>query len=332
MTGTLEVRGATFAEAVRAALEDAMRDDDTIVLLGQDIVVGFPFGVTRGLSDLYGPARVRDTPISEAATMGCGVGAALAGLRPVVEVDFSGFLLLGLDQLVNNAAKLRYMTGGQLRVPLVVRVGQGPIGSFGAQHSMALHGWLANVPGLAVCAPADPQDAYDLMRWALTQNDPVVFAEDMRLYRAKGELMLREPPSEVRAHVVRSGGDASVLAFGHGVRLAMQAGEQLAAAGIEIDVVDLRMLAPLDEAVVAESVARTGRALCVSDDPLHGGFAATLAVAVADLAGDALRVPVARLGAKHAPAPYNGELEQSVYPSVQAIETAVRALCGRSAD
>src|SRR5439155_4820568 len=198
-------------------------------------------GVTRGLADLYGPARVRDTPISEAATMGCGIGAALAGLRPVVEVDFSGFLLLGLDQLVNNAAKLRYMTGGQLRVPLVVRVGQGPIGSFGAQHSMALHGWLANVPGLAVCAPADPQDAYDLMRWARTQNDPVVFAEDMRLYRAKCELMLREPPSEVRARVVRSGGDASVLAFGHGVRLALQAGERLAAAGIEIDVVDLRM-------------------------------------------------------------------------------------------
>jgi pyruvate/2-oxoglutarate/acetoin dehydrogenase E1 component len=327
LTVAADVHEATFAEAVRQALEDAMRDDDRILLLGQDIVVGFPFGVTRGLADLFGLDRVRDTPISEAGTMGCGVGAALAGLRPVVEVDFSGFLLLGLDQLVNNAAKLRYMTGGQLRVPLVVRVGQGPIGSFGAQHSMAIHGWLANVPGLAVCAPSHPQDAYDLMRWALTQNDPVVFAEDMRLYRSKGRVERRDPPTDVRARVARRGEDATVVCFGHGVPIALEAAERLASDGIDVEVVDLRLLAPLDEAVVAESARRTRRALCVSDDPLHGGFAATLAVAVEDAADGALRAPVARLGAKHVPAPHNRELERLVYPSAESIEAAVRALC-----
>jgi acetoin:2,6-dichlorophenolindophenol oxidoreductase subunit beta len=318
---------STFAEAVRHALEDAMREDERIVLLGQDIVVGFPFGVTRGLAELFGAERVRDTPISEAGTMGCGVGAALAGLRPVVEVDFSGFLLLGLDQLVNNAAKLRYMTGGQLRVPLVVRVGQGPMGSFAAQHSMAIHGWLANVPGLAVCAPSNPQDAYDLMRWALTQHDPVVFAEDMRLYRAKGDLERRDASDEAGARIARRGTDVTVICFGYGVRLALDAADAVASEGIDVEIVDLRLLAPLDEMVIRESVRRTGRALCVSDDPLHGGFAATLAAAADDAAADALRTPVARLGAKHVPAPYNRELERLVYPSADSIATSLRILC-----
>jgi pyruvate dehydrogenase E1 component beta subunit len=304
-----------------------MAADDRIVLLGQDIVVGFPFGVTRGLADSFGTERVRDTPISEAATMGAGVGAALAGLRPVVEVDFSGFLLLGLDQLVNNAAKLRYMTGGQLRVPLVVRVGQGPMGSFGAQHSMAIHGWLANVPGLAVCAPSHAQDAYDMMRWALRQDDPVLFAEDMRLYRTKGPVARREGVPDVRARIVRRGGDVTVVTFGHGVRIALEAAEALVPHGVDAEIVDLRLLAPLDEAVIGASVRHTGRALCVSDDPLHGGFAATLALAVEDVAGEALRAPVARLGAMHTPAPYNRDLERLVYPSAQSIESAVRSLC-----
>lgn len=327
MTSAVEIQDSTFAEAVRLALEDGMRDDGRIVLLGQDIVVGFPFGVTRGLAERFGPDRVRDTPISEAATMGCGIGAALAGLRPVVEVDFSGFLLLGLDQLVNNGTKLRYMTGGQVRVPLVVRVGQGPIGSFGAQHSMALHGWLANVPGLAVCAPSHPQDAYDLMRWALTQDDPVVFAEDMRLYRTKGSLERRETTADVRTRVAKSGQDVTVVTFGHGVSIALEAAEELRMRGIDVEVLDLRLLAPFDEAAVGASVRRTGRALCVSDDPLHGGFAATLAVTIEDIAGSALRVPIARLGAKHVPVPYSRELERLVYPSAQSIEIAVGELC-----
>lgn len=329
MSSTVERMEASFAEAVRHALDDGMAEDDTIVLLGQDIAVGFPFGVTRGLVERYGKERVRDTPISEAATMGCGVGAALAGLRPVVEVDFSGFLLLAFDQLVNNAAKLRYMSGGQLRVPLVVRVGQGPLGSFAGQHSMAIHGWLANVPGLAVCAPSSSQDAYDLMRWSLRQQDPVVFCEDMRLYRRKGSLERdRGGALDPAARVARRGSDVSVLTFGYGVEAALSAAETVAEEGIDVEVVDLRVLSPLDEGAIGKSVARTGRALCVADDPLLGGFTATVAAIATERGRHALRAPVLRLGARHAPAPYSQELEALVYPSSESIATALRTLCG----
>jgi pyruvate/2-oxoglutarate/acetoin dehydrogenase E1 component len=321
----------SYADAIRRAMEAAMEHDESITLLGQDIAVGFPFGVTRGLIERYGPERVRDTPISEAATMGVGVGAAVHGLRPVVEVDYSGFLLLGLDQLVNNAAKLRYMSQGQLRVPLVVRVGQGPMGSMGAQHSQALHGWLANVPGLAVCAPGTVQDAYDLMRWALRQDDPVVFAEDMRLYRRRGPLVEGEGEVSIVARVAREGRDATAIVFGFDVPQALDAAEVLAADGIELEILDLRSVSPLDVGAIAASVRRTGRALCVSDDPLLGGFSATLAAVVNEHAGDALRAPVARLGSRHTPAPYNADLERRVFPSADSMVTAVRALVRGSA-
>jgi pyruvate dehydrogenase E1 component beta subunit len=320
-----------YSDAIRRGLEAAMEADETVTLLGQDIVQGMPFGVTRGLAERFGTERVRDTPISEAGTMGCGVGAAIYGLRPVVEVDFSGFLLLGFDQLVNNAAKLRYMSAGQLRVPLVVRVGQGPLGSFGAQHSQALHGWLANVPGLAVCAPATAQDAHDLMRWSLRQNDPVVFAEDMRLYRARGPFRPGEGASEPRARIAREGRDATVIALGYGVTLALEAAAELSRDGIETEVVDLRWVSPLDVGTIAESVRRTGRAVCVSDDPLLGGFSATLAAVVQEHAGDALRAPVARLGAKHAPVGYHPELERRTFPSAASLATAVRGVCAAEA-
>jgi pyruvate/2-oxoglutarate/acetoin dehydrogenase E1 component len=313
----------TFAEAIRCALEDGMARDESMVLLGQDIASGFPFGATRELAAVFGEERVRDTPISEAATMGCGIGAAMMGVRTVVEVDFAGFLLLGLDQLVNNAAKLRYMSGGQLRVPLVVRVGQGPLGAFAAQHSQAQHAWLASVPGLALCAPSDAQDAYALMRWALRQRDPVVFAEDMRLYRRKGPLVRDDPGGIVpRARVLRSGSDATVLCFGFGTTLALAAARELAAEGVELEVVDLRMLSPLDERTIGESSRHTGRVLCLGDDPLLGGITATLAATVDRVAHGAV---LARLGARHWPAPF-GSSETFVYPSAQSVVAAVRQL------
>ena len=317
---------ATFAEAIRHALEDAMAADDSVLVLGQDVAVGFPFGITRGLAERFGKHRVRDTPISEAATMGCGTGAALLGLRPVVEVDFGGFVMLGLDQLVNNAAKLRYMSGGQLRIPLVVRLGQGPLGGFGAQHSTVQHGWLANVPGLAVCVPSNPQEAYDLMRWGLRQSDPVVFAEDLRLYRAKGPLRRHEAEITLGARIARPGRDATAIVFGHAVTDALQAADALAQQGIELEVLDLRSVSPLDIAAIGNSVRRTGRAICVSDDPLLGGFSATLAAVAGDQARGELRAPVARLGARHAPAPYNQALERRLFPSSDSILTAVREL------
>lgn len=305
-----------------------MGEDDSIVLLGQDIAAGFPFGATRGLADVFGRERVRDTPISEAATMGCGIGAAMMGMRTVVEVDFAGFLLLGLDQLVNNAAKLRYMSGGQLRVPMVVRVGQGPLGAFAAQHSQSQQAWLASVPGLAVCAPSDVQDAYELTRWALRQQDPVVVAEDMRLYRTKGPLR-REIAGEQKpippACVVRAGSDATVVAFGYGTKLAMAAAAELAGTGVELEIVDLRVLSPLDERTIAAAAGRTGRVLCLGDDPLRGGITATLAAAVDESAHGALLAPVARLGSRHLPTPF-GSAEAYVYPSAESVVAAVRRL------
>ncbi len=362
----------TFAEAVRCAQEDAMGEDESIVLLGQDIEAGFPFGATRGLAERFGGERVRDTPISEVATMGCAIGAAMMGARTVVEVDFAGFLLLGLDQLVNNAAKLRYMSGGQLRVPLVVRVGQGPLGAFAAQHSQTQHAWLASVPGLAVAAPSDAQEAYTLMRWALRQRDPVVVTEDMRLYRVKGPLEreapgARLPPAPLppapsprgpsppgpsppgpsppaplppgpsspglspsapssalavpRARVVRPGRDATVLSYGFGTTLALAAALELAAAGVEAEVIDLRMLAPLDAQAIG-AARHTGRVLCLGDDPLLGGITATLAAVVDSVAPGAV---VARLGARHWPTPF-GSSEAYVYPSVSSVVAAVRRL------
>jgi acetoin:2,6-dichlorophenolindophenol oxidoreductase subunit beta len=328
----------TFAEAIRCALEDGMTEDESIVLLGQDIASGFPFGATRELAAVFGDERVRDTPISEAATMGCGIGAAMMGVRTVVEVDFAGFLLLGLDQLVNNAAKLRYMSGGQLRVPLVVRVGQGPLGAFAAQHSQAQHAWLASVPGLALCAPSEVQDAYALMRWALRQRDPVVFAEDMRLYRRKGALERNvaegeqpgamsarpeeTPDGSPLARVLRPGSDATVLCFGFGTTLALAAAQELTVEGVELEVVDLRLLSPLDERTIGESSRHTGRVLCLGDDPLLGGITATLAAAVDQMAHGAL---IGRLGARHWPTPF-GSSEAYVYPSTESVIAAVRHL------
>lgn len=320
----------TYGDAIRRALEHAMAADETVVLLGQDNALGFPFGATRGLVDRFGPARVRDTPISEAATMGCGIGAALHGMRPVVEVDFTGFLYLGLDQLINNAAKLRYMSDGQLRVPLVVRVGQGPLGSFAAQHSQVLHGFLANVPGLVVCTPSTAQEVYDLTRWSLRQSDPVVILEDLRLYRQKGPLLEAddgaEPSVEVRAYVARAGRDATALVLGHGLVTALAAAETLAAEGIELEIVDLRFASPLDVATIAASARRTGRVVCVSDDPLLGGFSATLAAVTHEHAGAALRAPVVRLAGRHVPTPYSQPLERLVYPSGESLAEAVRGL------
>jgi pyruvate dehydrogenase E1 component beta subunit len=246
-----------------------------------------------------------------------------------VEVDFSGFLLLGLDQLVNNGAKARYLSNGQVRISLVVRVGQGPLGSFGAQHSQVQHAWLASVPGLAVCAPYSVQDAYDLMRWALRQSDPVVFAEDMRLYRTRGSLVRHDEPIEPSARVARPGRDATVVAFGFGVTRALSAADALAADGIEVEILDVPMLAPLvGRQVIAASLTKTGLALCIADDSLLGGITATLATVVEEEARGTLRAPVLRLGARHAPAPYNRQLEEQIYPSAASLENSLRLLIG----
>ncbi len=317
---------ASFGDALAMAQEDAMREDPRIVLLGQDIRAGFPFGATKGLVDIFGEDRVINTPISEAVTMGCGVGAALGGLKPVVEVDFAGFLLLGLDQLVNNGAKLRYMSGNQISVPLVVRVGQGPLGSFGAQHSQTQYAYLSGVPGLTTMAPATPQGAYWAVRWGLAQNHTVVVFEDMRLYRKTGPVTRGPAPEDFASTVHRSGSDASIIAFGHGVLLAMEAAEILSAQGIFVEVLGLESLSPLDQAAIATTARRTGRVLCVSDDPVLYGAAATIAlIANTEAFGD-LCCPAVVLGARQVPSPYAPELESLVFPSVSGITEAINRL------
>ncbi len=316
----------SFSEALCAAQEDAMEIDERIVLLGQDVRAGFPFGATRNLVNRFGPERVRNTPISEAGTMGCGVGLAMAGLRPVVEVDFSGFLFLALDQLINNGAKLRYMSGGQVAVPLVVRVGQGPLGSFGAQHTQTQQAFLASIPGLAVLTPASPQDAYSAMRWALAQDDPVVVAEDVRLYSTKGEVSRGQAPVTLKAQVTRRGTAATILTYGHGVLTAQDAARTLAERGVDVEVVSLPALSPIDSDGVAESVRRTGRVLCLTDDPPYFGAGAGLSSIVTGQAFDALLAPVFELGSRPVPAPYAPSLESLVFPSPEAVVEAVDRL------
>ncbi len=310
---------ASFGEALCAAQRDAMRVDDAIILLGQDIRAGFPFGATKGLVDEFGEQRVLNTPISEAATMGAGVGAALAGIRPVVEVDFSGFLLLGLDQLVNNGAKLRYMSGDQVSIPLVVRVGQGPLGSFAAQHSQTQHAYLAAVAGLSVLAPATPQAAYDAMRWALVQEDPVVVLEDMRLYRQQGPLVRGDVPEAITSTLHRSGTSLSIITYGHGVGAALAAADDLAEKNVDVEVLGLDSLSPLDVEAIATTARRTRRVLCLADDPPLFGVAATLAGVVNVQAHDVLEAPVLSLGSRSVPTPYAPALEELVFPSVASI-------------
>jgi pyruvate dehydrogenase E1 component beta subunit len=325
-TGQPSTAQHSFAEALCAAQEDAMFVDDTIVLLGQDIRAGFPFGATKGLVDHFGADRVLNTPISEAGTMGCGVGAALGGLRPVVEVDFSGFLLLGLDQLINNAAKLRYMSGDQVRVPLVVRVGQGPLGSFAAQHSQTQHAYLAAVPGLTVIVPADAQGAYDAMRWALIQEDTVVVLEDMRLYRAPGPLVRGSVPRSMTSTTHRRGRDATVVTYGYGVKVALEAASRMADENVDIEVLGLDSLSPFDIEAIAESARRTRRVLCLADDPPLFGVASTLAAVVNTEAYDVLAAPPLSLGSRPVPTPYTPALEKLVFPDADGVVEALRRL------
>jgi pyruvate/2-oxoglutarate/acetoin dehydrogenase E1 component len=243
-----------------------------------------------------------------------------------VEVDFAGFLFVALDQLINNAAKLRYMSGGQVRVPMLLRVGQGAMGSLGAQHTSAPHAMFLGVPGLALCTPSNPQDAYDLVRWSLRQDDPVVFAEDVRLYKSKGPMERREPPGRAENSIARHGRDVTVVTFGNAVRVAETAAEELSREGIEIEIVDVKFLAPLDRSPIGESSRRTGRVICVADDPLMGGVTATLAAIVEEEAYAELQAPVLRLGSKHTPAPFSPALERTVFPTRESIEAAARML------
>ena len=317
-----------YSVAINRALADAMAADESVVLFGEDVAApGGPFAVTRGLLGKFGAQRVRDTPISEAAIAGAAVGAALSGLRPVVEIMFMDFMTFAMDALVNQAAKAHFMFGDQCSVPMVVRTPHGGGLNAGPQHSQCLEAWLAHVPGLKVVVPSNPADAYALLRAAIDDPNPVVFVEHKGLYGTRGELP--EPPPAVpigAARVARAGRDASIVTYGAAVAWSLRAADTLAMEGIETEVVDLRSIQPWDEAAVLESVGRTRRLVVVHEAVSAFGAGAEVAARVAEETFGRLAAPVARVGAAFMPVPFARSLERACLPGEADIAAAVRRL------
>ena len=317
----------TDLEAIRATLAEAMRADPRVLVLGEDVAEGGPWGATAGLADELGEERVRNTPISEAAICGIAIGLAQSGLRPVVEVMFVDFLTLALDQLVNQAAKAHFMSGGQLEVPLVVRTQGGAGQRGGAQHSQSLEAWLTHVPGLKVVMPSTAADAAGLLASAIADPNPVVFVENKTLYFRREEVSDERAQVPIgRARVARSGRDVTVVALSRLVHESLAAADELAEEGVEAEVIDPRTLVPLDLAAIVESVARTHRLVVAHEAVAHGGFGAEIVAQVQAAAFDELDAPIVRVGAPFAPVPFSPPLEDEYLPGRADVAAAVRAL------
>jgi pyruvate dehydrogenase E1 component beta subunit len=318
----------TYSQALNEALREEMRADSRVFVMGEDIGHhGGMFRVTQGLIDEFSPQRVRDTPISEAGFVGLGVGAALAGMRPVVELMFMDFVLVAADQIVNQAAKLRYMSGGQAAVPIVIRAQQGGGRGNGAQHSQSFEAWLAQVPGLKVLAPATPKDAKGLLKSAIRDGNPVVFIEHKLLYNTKGEVPEGEYTIPIgKAEVKRPGRDITIVSFSRTLLFALEAAETLAQKGIQAEVIDLRTIEPLDMETILESVQGTARLLAVHEAHTNCGIGAEIIARLYEQAPDALVTPARRLGARHVPIPVAESLENAVLPQPADIVRAVEAM------
>ncbi|MFN8556387.1 MAG: alpha-ketoacid dehydrogenase subunit beta [Dehalococcoidia bacterium] len=317
----------SYRDAIAEVLRDEMRRNDRVFLLGEDIgAYGGSYVVTKGFLDEFGGGRVRDTPIAESGIVGAAIGAAMGGMKPVVEMMTINFSLLAIDQIVNHAAKLLYMSGGQVTVPCVIRMVTGGGSQLAAQHSQNLEAWYARVPGLLVATPSNPADAAGLMRQALAERNPVIFIEHSLLYRTTGEV----PDGEFSivpgtARIARPGRDATVVGYLRTVPLALEAAERLAAEGIEVEVVDLRTLRPLDMDTICESVARTNRVVVAEDAWRTGGFSSEICQLVSENAWDDLDAPPARVNGADVPAPYARNLEAMAFPTANDIIEAVRA-------
>ncbi len=319
----------SFIDILRRALDEEMTRDAAVHLLGEDVAAGGAFGVTRGLAQKHGATRVRNTPISEAAITGLATGAALCGLRPVLEIMFIDFATLAMDCLVNQTAKYRYMSGGQLAVPLVVRTQAGAAGGAAAQHSQSLEAWFIHVPGLIVVAPSSPVEAYGLLKSAIRLGEPVLFIEHKRLYTMKEDLAdAASLPPIGRARIASSGTDVTLIAYSGMVQSALQAAQALADSGISAEVLDLRTLLPLDMASIAASVSKTHRVLISHEAVLNGGFGAEIAARIGSELFDQLDTPVVRIGCPFAPIPFAPDLERSLLPGSQDIVRAVRLMPG----
>jgi pyruvate dehydrogenase E1 component beta subunit len=317
-----------YVDALRDALREEMRRDPAVFLLGEDVAVGGPFGVTAGLADEFGEDRVINTPISEDTIIGIAVGAALVGRRPVVEIMFMDFITLAMNQLVNHAAKLHYMSGGQISVPMVVRVQEGVAGGWGAQHSQSLESWFLHVPGLKVVAPSTPADAGALLKAAIQDDNPVLFLEHRGLYFRQGEVDGTEALELGVAKVVRGGTDVTIVAYLRMVSEALEAAQALEGRGVSAEVVDLRSLSPLDMKTLLESVSKTHRLVIAHEGVVSGGVGAEVAARVQEEAFDALDAPIQRVGAPFSPVPASPALEEAFLPGRDDIVEAVERTLG----
>src|ERR1700678_4468938 len=325
--GTREI---TFAEAVREALAEEMRRDSRVFILGEDVAeAGTPFKVLSGLVEEFGTSRVVDTPISEAGFTGVGVGAAMTGLRPVVDIMFGDFITLTMDQMVNQAAKVHYMSGGKWKVPMVMRTTLGAARRSAAQHSQSLHAWFCHVPGLKVVLPSTPYDAKGLLKSAIRDDNPVIFFEDKMMYRLQGPVPEEEYTIPLGvADIKREGSDITIIATSSMVQVALGAARLLEETGIRAEVVDPRTLWPLDEKTLVESARKTSRVIVVDEGYGRYGVTAEIASVIQENAFFDLEAPVKRMGAMHVPIPFSPPLEDVTVPTEKTVADAARALCG----
>lgn len=317
----------SYAEAIREGMSIRMREDPNVLLFGEDVgAFGGCFGVTAGMFAEFGDKRVRDTPISEGAIIGAAVGSAATGLRPIAELMFCDFLTVGMDQLVNQAAKMRYMFGGKISMPMVVRLPAGAGVSAAAQHSQSLEAWVTHVPGLKVVYPSTPQDALGLMLTAIDDDNPVIFLEHKAMYAMKGDVASLDPIPLGKGDIKRAGEDVTVIATGKMVHEALRAAETLADEGVSLEVLDPRSLYPLDKDLIAASVGKTHKALIVTEETRRGGYGGELSAIIAEEMFDSLDAPVVRIGALDSPVPFAPVLEQTYLPNARDIINAVRTM------
>ena len=321
----------SYRSAVHDALRDALRDDPRVLVMGEDVgSYGGTYAASKGLLDEFGPDRVRDTPLSELGFVGIGIGAALGGLRPIVEVMTVNFSLLALDQIVNTAAALRHMSGGQFSVPLVVRMATGAGRQLAAQHSHSLEGWYAHIPGITVVAPATVEDAYGMMSSALLDPDPVIVFEHVQLYNTSADVDTLAPTDIAHAAVRRQGSDVTLITYGGSLPKVLDAANELSLAGIDCEVVDLRVLRPLDTETFIASVRKTHRAVVVDEAWRTGSLAAEISAQITENAFYDLDAPFGRVCSVEVPVPYARHLEEAVLPQRDTIVAQVREMFGSS--
>jgi len=321
----------SYREAVRDAMSTAMRRDDDVFIMGEDIAeMGGSMGVTQGMLEEFGPERVRNTPISEMAIVGAGIGAAIAGMRPIVEIMYQDFTTLAMEQIVSQAAKHRYMSGGQIKVPITIRTQGGAGWSPGAQHAQQLEAWFVHVPGLKVVFPSTPEDVRGLLWSSIYEDNPIVLFEHRTLYGIKGEVPDEIEPIEIgKARIHREGEDVTVVATGRLVHESLKAAEQAAEEGISVEVFDPRTLQPLDEDALIASVKKTNRAVVAHEAVTRMGWGAEVAAVVQEKAFDYLDAPVARVGAKFTPIPFAPVMEEWVVPHAKDVLAAIKKTVGK---